>query len=177
MKYYRYRQNISFCSLLYIIKGDTTKFHPWCHHPWRASQMPSIKVSNKVKPRIADAKYKDLLKLCREGHIPSNHRDFYENRHHQLLIKGCLPVPDIEDRENYDDDEKKAQILFNNAEDKTLYNKKIFGYNLVIIMILDIPLDVKGCICLCPNRTSNSNNSIMQSYFIVNHKPLLINEV
>ena len=28
------------------------------------------------KARIADAKNKDFLKLCSEGHIPLNHRDF-----------------------------------------------------------------------------------------------------
>ena len=57
------------------------------------------------KVSIADAKNKDLLKLCRDGHIPSDHCDFYKNLHHQSLVKDCFTEPDIEDHENYDDDE------------------------------------------------------------------------
>ena len=61
--------------------------------------------TKRSKASIADAKNKHLLKLCREGHISSDHSDFYENLHHQLLIKSCLTEPDIEDHEYYDDDE------------------------------------------------------------------------
>ena len=32
MKWYRYLSNITFCSLQYIMKGDTKKLRPGCHY-------------------------------------------------------------------------------------------------------------------------------------------------
>ena len=48
------------------------------------------------EPCISSAKHKDLLKLCRNGHIPPSHVSFYENlKHHS--IRDRLSEPDVEE--------------------------------------------------------------------------------
>ena len=48
-------------------------------------------------PKISSTKYKDFIKLCQNGHIPSNnHREFYRTLQHEK-IRDALPEPDKEE--------------------------------------------------------------------------------
>ena len=55
-----------------------------------------------------------------------------------------------------------------------LFNAKNISYKFVITVIPDIFLEVKGCICFCPETglLISITLPIMQSYLIVNHKLL-----
>ena len=141
------------------------------------AQPSNVYKEKRSKASIADAKNKDFLKFCIEDHIPSNHRDFYENLYHQSLIKDCLTTPDIEDNENHGDKEQKVQMLLYNAENKTVCCKESSVTTLWLLWFLSFFRGKRLYLPLRRNRSPISNNSIMHWYFMVNHKLLLRNQV
>lgn len=59
---------------------------------------------------IAEAKHRDLMKLCREGHIPSVHHEFYENLQHGAGVRDRLPESDVKEDDSTES-YKHCQIL------------------------------------------------------------------